>query len=136
MLKAASYAALAHDHQVYRLESRETQVSSYSLAFLDFLGKPQLVGMDTSRWTGGIGQRIHIQVRDNVRILQVRVMIREHKMSDEVLEAGNACPSRLDPWIWTYSTKTQIQQSSGLCVDVITTDLAGNIGVDTMEFSY
>jgi hypothetical protein len=134
ILKAAGYAAFAQEHPVYRLKTAGTQVSAYSLAFVDSLGKPRLVDMDISRWTGGIGQRIHIQVMDNVEVLQVRVMIPEHRMSDTVLESGHAHPSRLDPRIWTYLTKTQIHQAPGFCVDVIAIDLPGNVGVDTVEF--
>jgi hypothetical protein len=135
MLKASGYAAQAQEHPLYRLASRGKQMNEYGLALLDFLGKPQLVGMDISRWTGGIGQTIRIQVRDNIRVLHVRVMIRRHKTSDKVLESGHACPSKLSPWVWNYITRTQIEQSSGFCIDVLTTDLPGNVGVDTMEFT-
>jgi len=132
--KAGSYAAWAQDHFLYQLKASDSPVSAHSLAFLDSLGKPQLLGMDIRRWTGGIGQMIQIRIMDNIQVLQVRVMIREHRMSDTILESGYAYPSRLDPTLWTYITKTQIQQRPGFCVDILANDLPGNLSVETMEF--
>ena len=134
-LKAATYAAFAQTQPVYLLKAMGTQTSAYSFAFVDFLGKPQLVGMDISQWTGGIGERIHILVKDNVMVLHVRVMIREDRLSDIVLESGHAYRSPSDGLVWTYLTKTRIHQKPGFCVDVLATDLPGNLSVETMEFT-
>ena len=134
MLKAASYAACAQEHPLYQLKAVDTESNPHSLAFIDYLGKPEIIGMYINHWTGGIGQRIHIQVRDNVRIMHVRVMIRQHPMSDMVLESDHACQSQVYPLIWTYLTKTKILQPPGFCVDVIATDLPGNTSAETLIF--
>ena len=135
ILKAASFADVSHEHPLYRLSTIGTRISPYSMAFLDCIGVPKLVNMDISHWTGEIGQWIHIQVLDKVRVLQVRVMIRENMMSDKVFESGHAYPSRLNPSIWTYVTKTKIHQVSGFCVDVLANDLPGNVSVETVEYT-
>jgi len=95
-----------------------------------------VVSVDSHRWTGGIGEAIHFHVREYIRVMQVRVMIRENRWSKTSLESGHACPSRLNPSVWTYVTKTQIRQTPGLCMDILANDLAGNFGVDTVEFNY
>ena len=53
-----------------------------------------------------------------------------------MLESGHAYPSRLNPSIWTYVTKTEIRQIPGLVMNVLTNDLAGNISADTVVFDY
>lgn len=136
ILKAASYAACTLDHPLYRSLAKETRLSPYALAFLDCLEGPQLIAINSSGWSGKIGERIHFHLKNNVRVMHVRVMIRESKTSRTVFEAGHAYPSRLDPSIWTYITKTEIRQIPGLCMDVIANDLAGNIGADMVEFNY
>jgi hypothetical protein len=136
ILKAASYAACSLDHPLYRLKAKETRISPYGLAFLDCLGGPQLIAVDSSHWTGRIGERIHFHVRDNIQVMHVRVMIWENQMSKTILESGHACQSRLDPTVWTYITQTEIRQTPGLCMDVLANDLVGNLGVDTVLFNY
>lgn len=136
ILKAASYAASAMDHPLYRLQAKETRTSAHSLAFLDCLSGPQLVSVDSSRWNGGVGELIHFHIRESVRVMQVRVMVRENSTSRNVLESGHAYPSRLNPSIWTYITKTEIRQTPGLCMDVLANDLAGNLGADIVVFDY
>lgn len=136
VLKAASYAACALNHPLYRLQAQETRISAYGLAFLDCLGGPQLIAVDSSRWSGRIGERIHFHVRNNVRVMQVRILIRESKTSKRVFESGYAYASRLNASMWTYITQTEIRQTPGLCIGVLANDLAGNLGVDIVEFDY
>jgi hypothetical protein len=134
--RAASYAASALDHPLYRFQAKESGISAHSLAFLDCMGGPWLIAVDSSHWTGRIGESIHFHVKDNVRVMHVRIMIRENKMSRTTLESGHAYPSRLNPLIWTYITQTEIQQSPGLCMDVLANDLVGNYGADIVIFDY
>jgi hypothetical protein len=134
--RAASYAASALDHPLYRFHARESGISAHSLAFLDCIGAPRLAAVDSSHWTGGIGESIHFHVKNNVRVMRVRIMVRENKTSREALESGQAHPSRLNPSIWTYITQTEILQAPGLCMDVIASDLAGNIGTEIVVFDY
>ena len=136
ILKAASYAACALGHPLYRLLADKTGTSAYDLAFLDSLSGPQLIAVDSSRWTGEMGESIHFHLKENIRVMHVRVMIWESKTSKTVLESGHAYPSQLNPLIWTYVTKTKIRQTPGLCMDVLTNDLAGNFGADTVVFDY
>ncbi|MGE5373935.1 MAG: hypothetical protein ACM3XO_02680 [Bacteroidota bacterium] len=136
ILKAAGYAASGFDHPLYRLGAKEGRISAYSLAFLDCLDGPQLLSVDSSRWTGGIGQTIHFHLKETIRIMQVRVMVRAGKTSKTVLESGHAYPSRLNPMVWTYITKTDIRQTPGLCMDILANDLAGNFGADLVVFDY
>jgi hypothetical protein len=136
ILNAASYAACSLDHPLYRLQTKETGINAYGLAFLDCLGGPQLISVDSSHWTGRIGERIHFHVRDTVRVMQVRIMIWENTESKTMLEFGHACQSRLNPSIWTYITQTEIPQIPGLYIGVLTNDLAGNLGADNVIFDY
>ena len=76
ILKAASYAACTLHHPLYQLQADKTEINAYCLAFLDSLGGPKVTGVDSKRWTGRIGEEIHFYVRDNIRVMQVRVMVR------------------------------------------------------------
>ena len=136
ILKAASYAGAVLDHPIYQLQAKQTQRSAHSLAFLDCLDGPHLITVDSSRWTGRIGEIIHFRVTDTSRVMQVRVMLKKSKTSRTVFESGYAYISRLNPSIWTYVTKTEIRQGPGLCIGVIASDLAGNVGADILEFDH
>ncbi len=134
--RADSFAASALRHPLYRFQAKERGISAHSLAFLDCIGVPRLVAVDSSHWTGRSGELIHFHVKDNVRVMHVRIMIRENETSKAALESGQAYPSRLNPSIWTYITQTEIRQTPGLCMDVLANDLAGNFGADLVVFDY
>lgn len=136
ILNAASYAACSLDHPLYRLLTKQTKFNAYGLAFLDCLGGPNLISVDSRHWTGRAGETIHFQFRETIWVMQVRIMIWENTESKIMLESGYAFQSRLNPAIWTYMTKTEIPQTPGLNIGVLANDLAGNLGADNVIFDY
>ena len=130
---ASTYANFAQNETLYAHKAIATSLSAYSVAMADYFGKPQVLGIDISSWTGEIGQRIRVRARDNVMVLYVRLMIRENSDSETALEAGEAVQSKTDGLLWTYTTTTRVPPTPGTRLDVFAYDLPGNLGINCLE---
>ena len=53
-----------------------TAATAYNLAVADYFGKPEILDIDISRWTGQAGQKIYIRAKDNFMVVRVRLVIR------------------------------------------------------------
>lgn len=126
MRSASTYANFAQDQALYHERALGTPLTPYSVALQDYFGKPQVLNIDVSRWSGEIGQVIRIRARDNLMVLSVHVVIRQHEGSQVALEEGEAEQSDTDRLLWTYTTTTRVPQRLGTRVDVSAYDLPGN----------
>lgn len=72
---AAIYADCSSDLELYRYTGELTSLSAYQVAMADYLGKPKILAVDSSQWTGEAGQPIHIKAKDNFCVLFVRLTI-------------------------------------------------------------
>ncbi len=124
---ATSYAHFAHNQALYLNKAVGTLLSAYQWAMIDYYGKPQVLEIDISNWTGEIGQRIQIKAKDNLMVLSVRVRIRENDVSQIELERGEAVQSKTDRLLWTYTTRMTLPQN-GIRLEVLAYDLPGNMG--------
>jgi len=130
---ASTYANFAQNQTLYAHKAIGTSLSTYAVAMADYFGKPQVLSIDISSWTGEIGQRIHIRARDNVMVLSVRLMIRENNDSETTLEAGEAVQSKTDGLLWTYTTTRRVPQTPGTRLEVFAYDLPGNRAINCLE---
>jgi hypothetical protein len=130
---ATTYANFAQNQPLYEHKAIGTPLSAYSVALADYFGKPEVLSIDISNWTGEIGQTIRIKARDNIMVLKVCVMIRENNASETALEAGEAVQSETDRFLWTYTTTALVPQTPGTRLDVFAYDLPGNMGGDFLE---
>lgn len=123
---ASTFANFAQDQALYQEMACGTPLTAYSLAVQDYLGKPRVISIDISNWSGEIGQAIRIRARDNIMVLSVRVLIRRNEASHIALEEGEARQSADDRLLWTYTTTTRVPYRFGTRVDVSAYDLPGN----------
>ena len=133
--QATAYAKAAKNQPLYLSLTRGTALNAYNLAIADWFGKPEVLAIDISGWSGEIGQIIRIKAQDNVKVTGVRVMIRANNTSPTALEEGDAVQSEGDGLLWTYTTRTLMPITPGTCLDAFAYDLPGNIGGNSIELS-
>lgn len=127
---AVTYAEFASEQAIYQSKAVGTSNSAYLLAVADYLEKPTVLDVDLRDWSEGVGQKIHIQAKDNFMVLNVRLVIRE---GDCILEEGEAVQSVSNSLVWTYTTKTYVAREPGLTLDAFAYDLPGNVGAYQVE---
>jgi len=132
-MQASTYANFAHQQPLYMNRAIGTPLSAYDWAVADYFGKPQVLDLDASEWTGGTGQTIRIRAKDNVRVLAVRVVIRDGGQDGTVLEEGEAEQSETDSLLWTFTTCRSVTHKPGSRLDVLAFDLPGNVGGYSLE---
>ena len=123
--QASTYAHFSQNQALYMNRAVGTRLSAYEWAVADYFGKPKVLQIDSSLWTGAAGQTIRIEARDNLMVLRVYVRVWEKAL---LLEEGEALESDGEPFIWTYTTHTAIQPKPGIWLDVVAYDLPGNTG--------
>jgi hypothetical protein len=124
LLDAAAYAHFAAAQDVYRRQELATGVSAYAIALADWFEAPRVLQIDVDAWSGEIGQTIRVKARDNVKVAAVTVVIRDAE--GNVLESGEAVPSRTSSAWWTYTTGSHMEMSPFPHVQATARDLAGN----------
>jgi len=105
------------------LKSRQ---NIFSRAVEDFLSPPVVVQIDTSNYTGEIGDKIVVRAYDDFRIIKLRVEIRD--VNGHLLESGLA-ELNMNGIDWTYTAKVVNNPSAESKVKAIATDVPGNEGV-------
>lgn len=124
--QATSYAKFAKSQPLYIERAKVTGSTAYNIAVSDWFGQPEIVDVDLSSWSGGVGQPIRVRAQDNVKVVSVRVAIRD--LNNNILEQGEAVQSTSDAMLWTYTTTTNVPMTPGPRLDVTAQDLPGNIG--------
>ncbi len=122
--KATTYANFARRQEVYVNKARDKKVPPYSIAIIDWFGTPKVLVVSVDAWTGKPGQTIRVKAKDNIRVVRVTVEIRDAE--GNVLETGEAMPSKTGNTWWKYTTKTSIPMSPFPRVEATAWDLAGN----------
>ncbi len=124
LLQATTYANFARRQEVYVNKARDKHTTAYSLALTDWFGAPAVLLVNVDAWTGKPGQTIRVKAKDNVWVAGVTVVIRNAE--GNVLESGEAVPSKASNRWWKYTTKTCVALSPFPRVEVTAWDLAGN----------
>jgi len=130
---AATYAEFSSDLEIYKYTASLTSLSAYQVAVADYLGKPKILAIDSSQWTGEVGQPIHIRAKDNFSVLFVGLLIQENKKNGNIFEDGEAVRSETDDVLWTYTTTRRITKKRGLYLFAFAIDLPGNVGGSRLE---
>lgn len=122
--KATTYANFARRQEVYVNKARDKNVTAYSVAIADWFGVPTVLLVSVDAWTGKPGQTIRVKAKDNIRVAGVTVVILDAE--GNVLETGEAVPSKSGCTWWKYTTKASIPMTPFPRVEATARDLAGN----------
>ena len=110
----------------------EDNATSYNMAVADWFGKPEILALDASSWTGEIGQTIRIEAQDDTKVTHVTVVIHNN---EAILEQGEAVRSATAGSLWTYVTTTQVTPAQGILLDANAYDLPGNFGSSSIAMN-
>ena len=133
--KATIYAKSAQHQAVYQLKAAGTAATAYNLAVADYFGKPEILDIDISRWTGQPGQKITIKAKDNFMVVRARLVIRPNSEDYDALDGGEAIQSTTDGLLWEFTTTQAITLTEGMQLDAYAYDLPGNLGKDSLVLS-
>lgn len=99
--------------------------SGYALAVADFLKGPEINQVNTSDYTGVVGNMIVITAFDNFRVNRVRVEIRS--AAGALIEQGDAVPNEGNNLLWEYTVTQANAAVTGTRLIISATDRPGNI---------
>jgi hypothetical protein len=120
--KAVDFAQLTKDDPLYVSKARGTEMTSYNVAVQDWFGQPEVLEIDTSEWTGQVGQTIHVRAKDNIAVRNVRLRI--DNGNGTTFEEGRAVQGN-EFW-WRYTTKSAVSLASTARIVATAEDLPGN----------
>lgn len=98
--------------------------SAYNMAFRDYLKAPVVKHVYTSKYNGSVGSTIEVIAKDDFRVAEVKVSIRN--ISGVLVEEGNAVLSPLDRNKWIYTARVINPLPVDSLVTATATDLPGN----------
>jgi hypothetical protein len=130
--EAARYAKAAQTRPFYIEKAKAANSTSYNMAVADWFGKPEVLAIDASGWTGESGQTIRIEAQDDTKVTRVTVVIHNN---GSILEQGEAVPSETDGSLWTYITTSQMTPARGILLDANAYDLPGNFGSSSVPMN-
>jgi hypothetical protein len=122
--QATQYAVGARNNPLYVTLARGADATAYNLAVADWFGKPQVLEIDPSRWTGQPGQTIRVMAKDDTQVTKVVVTIKDE--NDTILLKDFADPSD-GPW-WNFTVPTAVSNPSTVAISATAYDLPGNTG--------
>jgi hypothetical protein len=121
---AIAYAKSAKDEDVYLTKAQGTTLSAFNVAVADWFGKPEVLEIDTTHWTGAAGQIIRVKAQDDTQVVKVRVQIFDVGRNAPALEQGDAVQA--DGLWWEYTTTATVADLANAQVTAIAYDLPGN----------
>jgi len=131
--QAATYAKSAKTQPVYVEKAKAFNSTSYNLAVADWFHKPEILDINTSGWTGKVGQTILIRAEDDTKVTRVGVVI--HNGNGTLHEQGEAVQSEIDDLLWIYTTTTLTPLDPAPLVEAKAYDLPGNFGAASIQLS-
>jgi len=124
--QAIDYARGAKTQPIYIELAKGTPKTAYNIAVEDWFGQPEILQVKLNGWTGGIGQTIRVQAKDDVEVTHVRLSIGDG--NGTVYEQGEAVPSETESGWWVYTTTTLVPMTPAPRLDASAEDRPGNIG--------
>ena len=110
----------------YQKKAKDAE-TAFNVALRDYLKAPVVKTIDAGKYDGSIGSLIVVGARDDFRVAEVKVSIRD--AAGMLIEEGNASLNPIDRNKWIY-TATQTNASPvGCIVSAVALDLPGNKGV-------
>jgi hypothetical protein len=105
------------------MAAAKEDISAYNVAVADFMIPPVVQEIDTTHYTGQVGEKIRIRAMDNFKIANVSVGI--FKSDETEVESGSAIAegNGLD---WIFTTSRSNKSPSGGKVVATVTDTPGH----------
>jgi hypothetical protein len=126
---AVLYAQLPDNQELYKDKASKRGRQPFHVAVADFLKAPSIENINLSGYTGSVGDLIRIRVMDDFAVKSVLVRITN---SDGSLVEEGAAVSDAVGYEWTF-TATQTNASlSGDKIEIIASDIPGNISADEL----
>ena len=100
--------------------------TAFNIAFRDYLKAPVVKNINTEKYDGTPGSIIVVKAKDDFRVVEVKLSIRNADGS--MLEEGNAILNPIDRNLWTYATTRTNASPPGCTVSATALDLPGNKG--------
>ena len=125
--EACRYAKTAIANPALKAEYKakaELGTSAYNTAFADFFRAPVILNVDTTNYSGVIGNTILIEATDDFKVQSVQVTI--FTAAGNLLETGSASANPGSSDYWTYTITASNPDGSGV-VRVQVSDLPGNV---------
>ena len=108
-------------------KSAKTGQNGYNVAVADFFNAPDIHNVDVSNYTGQSGDAIRIRVTDDFMVKEVKVRI--SSADGTLVEDGYAAPDAVG-YVWTYIATSTNDDMDGNRIEIIASDLPGNIAVE------
>ncbi len=106
--EAVGYARRASKTEaIYGERARASGRTAYHIALADWLDAPEIEAVSLSTWSGQVGESIHVQAVDDVKVTRVTVVIRDEQ--DRVLEQGEARQASERKWVYTTTGEARGQ---------------------------
>ena len=99
----------------------------FNIAFRDYLKAPVVRSINTEKYDGSTGSVIVVIARDDFRVAEVKVSIRD--AAAVLIEEGNAILNPIDRNKWIYTTVQANASPAGCTVSAAALDLPGNKGM-------
>jgi len=122
---AIAYARSARTADIYLTKAQGTTLSAFNVAVADWLGKPQVLEIDITGWTGQSGQIIRVKATDDTQVTKVIIVIKDG--NGAILMQDFADPSD-GPW-WNFMTTIAVSNPSAVTISATAYDLPGNTHV-------
>ena len=113
---------------VYEAVAAQRKKPIFSVTVADFLNVPVVDEVDTSAYTGAVGDPIVIRAHDDVEVTGVRVTLADADGAD--LESG---PAVRDDWRWRYDAQTAVPGATAVTITVVAMDRPGNTGAESVK---
>jgi hypothetical protein len=122
--QATQYAVGARNNPLYVTLAREADATAYNLAVADWFGKPQVLEIDPSRWTGQPGQTIRVMAKDDTQVTKVVVVIKDGNGTILMQDFAD----QVDSVWWNFTTTSAVADPSAATISATAYDLPGNTG--------
>jgi hypothetical protein len=97
----------------------------YVMAVADYMRPPQVGSIDTSRYSGNIGDRIIVDATDNIKVKSVTVAI---KGKDGIMIETGPCVEDLEADKWHYTATVNVPDLAGVIISAVALDTPNHPG--------
>jgi len=101
--------------------------TAFNIALRDYLKAPVVKSIATEKYDGNPGSTIVVVAKDDFRVAEVKVSIRD--AAGVLIEEGNAILNPIDRNKWIYTAVQANASPVGCTVSAIALDLPGNKGM-------
>ena len=114
---------------LYQAKARDRK-TPYTIAVTDYLRVPKIMEIDTSHYTGAVGDAVTVTATDDVTVMKVEVIITG---SDGLVVEQGLCTRNQFGTFWTYTATTAVEVTEGITITAVAFDIPGNRGTGTVS---